>query len=726
MFDQDQLKADLRSTAQGISRAVDELLVDALKIALVLTIPAVGFIRFVPSVRQFIGMFGETALMRADQATWWACIITGGLLLGVSRRFWWPLLALTVLTLLRLVGTVAAGGWRLLRGGRATSADRESTRPAPLVAGPASVTSRRPPVDLLGPPTRVEVSPCPEVAQAVRKALTALGIQNCEVVSHYAGPVVSVVQMRPPEGVKASAVQRLAADLAAMLGTKSVSIEPVVGSPGVLEFILTSDKEARVPLRALVESEEYRRIEILPLIVGFAALGHPLVADLTKLPHLLVAGATNMGKSVAINQMILGLLLRLDPSELRLLLIDPKRVEFSAYRGLPHLLQEVLTEPAAAIAALEKLVGEMERRYRLLEELGVRNLADYNRANPRSRLPYIVAIIDEFADLIMVAKDGGLEDIIQRLAQKARAAGIHVILATQTPRKEVITGLIKANIPAQVALAVANHVDSRVILDEGGAEQLRGKGDLLFRAGGRTLRGQGAWVPDEMVRAVVGWWQRPDAPAVHRQPPEEAPPQAPGAQPKPVGASSGDPDDEPALTREQQELVEVARMALEYGEAGRRDVERRLGIGSARANAILQTLEERGWLTPPHGPKPRRCAYSPERRRQMLAEIQGIRPEAVVLRDEEPPTEDRASGSPEPISVDPEPSPLLAELEESERRVRGAIRVRNWLAVEAFMVDVDRIGAAARQSGHEEILSRIGALRDLVEKARFQKEEGAS
>lgn len=494
--------------------------------------------------------------------------------------------------------------------------------PAPRARG--TLNPFRPPLDLLGPPAVMQVSACPETAKQVVGALRALGVPGCEIVRHHAGPVVKAVQVRLPETTKASTVTALAGDVAAYIGARSVSIRPLVGAPGVLQVEVADRQAATVPLRALLDSREFRAATGLPLIVAADSRGAPLIADLSLLPHLLIAGATGAGKSMLLRQILLGLVYRMDPAELQLLLIDPKLVEFSLFQGLPHLLGGVIMAPAEARTALGSLVGEMDRRYRLLQERGATNLQAFNQRHPGQRLPYIVAVIDELAVLMESDARKELEAVIQALGQKARAAGIHLILATQRPSVDVVTGVIKANIPGRISLRQVSQVDSRTILDGAGAEQLRGRGDLLFRPESDVIRGQAALVPDAVVKKVVSWW-RQAAPGQRAQDKDVQTPVQNMPQIMPENMpTTGEPEPEqPAPCADDPELRWVKEYALEHGHISRRIVEKGLGIASVRAQALVKALDELGWLDPPRAPHPTQVRLSRAERQTLLKELRG-------------------------------------------------------------------------------------------------------
>ena len=353
--------------------------------------------------------------------------------------------------------------------------------------------------------------------------LKDFGIE-AEVVSVLPGPVVTRFEIQPAPGLKVSRISALVKDLARSLAVVSVRIVEVIPGKSVVGIEIPNEQRSVVRLKELVMSEVYQASKSpLTLALGKDIAGEPVVADVTKMPHVLVAGTTGSGKSVGINAMLLSILYKATPEQVRLILVDPKMLELSVYEGVPHLLTPVVTDMKEAAQALRWCVAEMDRRYRLMSALGVRNLAGYNRrveagdvkdplwptesgieAPSLTHLPYIVVVIDEFADMMMIVGKK-VEQLIARIAQKARAAGIHLVLATQRPSVDVITGLIKANIPARIGFQVSSKIDSRTIMDQGGAEQLLGHGDMLYLPPGTALptRVHGAFVSDEEVHRIV-------------------------------------------------------------------------------------------------------------------------------------------------------------------------------------------------------------------------------
>lgn len=353
---------------------------------------------------------------------------------------------------------------------------------------------------------------------------------RAEVLAVRQGPVVTTFEVEPAPGTKASKIMALTNDVARYMGSRVARITSIPGRP-TLGVEIPNEVRETISMDELLQSSEFLNAEgDLPFILGRDINGDPIIADLAAMPHVLVAGTTGSGKSVGINAMIVSLLSRFSPSDLQMVMIDPKMLELSIYNGIPHLMRPVVTEPNQAVAALRWAVAEMEMRFQLLAKAGARNINNYNQkvgslapvvqqveigktadgkrifeeeTTVFRRLPRIVIIVDEFADLMMTAGKE-VERMVQRLAQKARAAGIHLVLATQRPSVDVVTGMIKANIPTRISFQVASEVDSRTILGEGGAEQLLGKGDMMLMAGGRQLtRVHGPFVSDESVEALV-------------------------------------------------------------------------------------------------------------------------------------------------------------------------------------------------------------------------------
>ncbi len=407
-------------------------------------------------------------------------------------------------------------------------------RQAPLPLFVDSGDGQLPPLNLLDPPTdNVETVPVETLeftSRLIEKKLSDFGV-TASVIAAYPGPVITRYEIEPAVGVKGSQIVNLSTDLARALSLVSLRVVETIPGKNLMGLELPNPRRQTVRLAEIIGSQVYASsTSPVTMALGKDISGHAVCADLAKMPHLLVAGTTGSGKSVGINAMLLSILYKADPSECRMILIDPKMLEMSVYEGIPHLLAPVVTDMRQAGNALNWCVAEMERRYRLLSKLGVRNLAGYNARideadkreekipnpfsltpdapEPLTRLPLIVVVIDELADLMMVVGKK-IEELIARLAQKARAAGIHLILATQRPSVDVITGLIKANVPTRIAFQVRQKVDSRTILDQMGAESLLGYGDMLYQPPGSSvpLRVHGAFVADDEVHKVVQNWK---------------------------------------------------------------------------------------------------------------------------------------------------------------------------------------------------------------------------
>jgi DNA segregation ATPase FtsK/SpoIIIE, S-DNA-T family len=436
------------------------------------------------------------------------------------------------------------------------------------------------------------------------------------------GPVVTMYELEPAPGTKASRVSNLAEDIARNMSALSARIAPIPGRT-VIGIELPNAKTEPVVLHQLIASEAFQaQTGELPIVLGKNIAGDPVIADLAPMPHLLIAGTTGSGKSVGLNTMILSLLYRLTPDQCRMIMIDPKMLELSIYDGIPHLLSPVVTEPAKAVRALKWAVEQMEDRYRMMSSLSVRNLAGYNEKirsakaggkslrrrvqtgfNPDTgqavyeeealdyeALPQIVVVVDELADLMMTAGKE-VEFLIQRLAQKARAAGIHLILATQRPSVDVITGVIKANLPTRISFHVTSKIDSRTILGEMGAEQLLGKGDMLYQPGGKQpIRIHGPFVSDDEVRGVADHWRAQGQPtyidAVTEEP-EDGGFALDGA---PVGGDSA----------EERQYAQAVQIVVNSQRASTSSVQRALRIGYNTASRHIERMEQDGIISPPN------------------------------------------------------------------------------------------------------------------------------
>ena len=427
----------------------------------------------------------------------------------------------------------------------------------------------------------------------IQKTLEDFGV-TVEMGEVNVGPTVTQYTFRPAVGVKLAQIVALRSDLALALAAPSLRIEAPILGKALVGIEVPNKTAALVRLKDLMQTDSFtQHHSTLAFALGRDVAGHPMVADLAKMPHLLVAGATGTGKSVAINTVLTSFLYRNSPEELRLIMIDPKRVELTLYNGIPHLLTPVITDHKQAVNALKWMVAEMERRYKLLQEAGKRNVDEYNK-NGNGRLPFIVLLVDELADLMSVAQRD-VEASIVRLAQMARAVGLHLVLATQRPSVNIITGLIKANITSRIAFAVASQVDSRTILDMAGAESLLGNGDMLYTAANlpKPKRIQGPFVSESEVRKVVKFLKDQSGPVDYQEEILE-----------PVKSQAGyysggedDADDEII----QQAIEEIKRAR----KASASLLQRRLKLGYARAARILDILEERGLIGPSEGAKAR-------------------------------------------------------------------------------------------------------------------------
>lgn len=458
-----------------------------------------------------------------------------------------------------------------------------------------------PSLDLLDQPkANAQHNERKHIADNVRKlekAFESFGVR-AKVKKVHLGPAVTRYEVYPDVGVKVSRIVSLNDDLALALAAKEIRIEAPIPGKSAVGIEVPNQDVAMVSLREVLESENAKKqASRLSIGLGRDISGEPVLADLGKMPHLLVAGATGSGKSVCINGIITSLLMRTKPHEVKILMIDPKMVELNVYNGVPHLLTPVVTDPKKASQALKKVVGEMERRYELFSDSGTRNLEGYNnyilrhneqKEDSQPLMPYIVVIIDELADLMMVASKD-VEDAITRLAQMARAAGIHLIIATQRPSVDVITGVIKANIPSRIAFSVSSQIDSRTILDSGGAEKLLGKGDMLFLPIGasKPTRIQGAFLSDEEVENVVDF-------TISQQ--------------KAQYQENMIPTDEPkeSVKKVDDDLYDDAvRLVTDMQTASVSMLQRRFRVGYTRAARLIDAMEDHGIVGPYGGSKPR-------------------------------------------------------------------------------------------------------------------------
>lgn len=450
-----------------------------------------------------------------------------------------------------------------------------------------------PPLSFLKEPPEDEIETDKEVyisnARALEQKLLDFGVAG-KVMEICPGPVVTMYEFAPAPGIKINKVASLANDLAMALKTHSVRIVAPIPGKSVIGIELANAKRQMVYLKEILESDIFQKNKgALPMALGQDIVGHPVATDLAKMPHLLIAGATGTGKSVGLNAMICSMLYRYGPDMLRILMVDPKRIELSLYDGIPHLIHPVVSEPKEATRALRWAVLEMERRYQMLEEAQARNLASYNK-NAEEPLPLLVIIIDELADLMMVSSKE-VESAIARLAQMARAAGIHLMIATQRPSVDVLTGLIKANFPARLSFKVSSKVDSRTILDTMGAENLLGMGDMLFLPPGSSFlnRIHGAYVAEDEIVKIVNFLKaqgEPDYdPAV--------------IEPVPGEESQESLDSDGELVDEKYD--EAIEIVTNSGQASISGLQRRLRVGYNRAARMIEQMERDGIVTPTDG-----------------------------------------------------------------------------------------------------------------------------
>jgi len=446
-------------------------------------------------------------------------------------------------------------------------------------------------------------------ATKLQKTLYNFGV-SAKVENVSVGPAITRYELKPAEGVRVSKIANLADDIALNLAAESIRIEaPIPGKQAVGIEIPNKENEV-VHLRDIIESEKFGDAKSkLAFALGKDVAGEEIVTDIAKMPHVLIAGSTGSGKSVCINTLITSIIYKAKPSEVKLVLVDPKVVELSVYNGIPHLLIPVVTDPKKAAGALAWAVQEMVNRYSLFATKGVRDIKGYNEAldseNEASKLPQIVIIIDELADLMMVAKND-VEDAICRLAQMARAAGMHLVIATQRPSVDVITGLIKANIPSRIAFAVSSQVDSRTILDMAGAEKLLGKGDMLFYPTGmsKPTRIQGAFISDKDVEKIVDFIKS-NGTATYSNDILESIEKANNNE-KEVKEFDEDNDEDPFLAEAIETVIETQQASTSF-------IQRRFKVGYARAGRIIDQMEERGIISGYQGSKPREVLMSKER-----------------------------------------------------------------------------------------------------------------
>jgi S-DNA-T family DNA segregation ATPase FtsK/SpoIIIE len=445
------------------------------------------------------------------------------------------------------------------------------------------------------------------MAKKLEDTLESFGVKG-KVVKAQRGPTVTRFELQPERGVKVSRILNLSDDIALAMATADVRIEAPIPGKAAVGIEVPNKNISTVCLREVIDSDNYRKSSsYLTVALGKDIAGNPIVSDLSKMPHLLIAGATGSGKSVCINSVIISLLYKASPSDVKLLMIDPKMVELNNYNGIPHLVSPVVTDPRKAATVLEWAVLEMDKRYKKLSELGIKDINRYNEymvKNNEKKLPNLVIIIDELADLMMIAPTE-VEDSICRLAQKARAAGIHLIVATQRPSVDVITGLIKANIPSRISFAVSSQIDSRTILDMNGAEKLLGNGDMLFYPYGasKPLRLQGSYISDGEVESIVSFVKQGNEPRFLMDPE------------KLISNSNKASQKQEA---EDPMFIDAVTVVFENAQASISLLQRRLHIGYNRSARLIDEMESRGIIGKYEGTKPREILITKEQFKNMI------------------------------------------------------------------------------------------------------------
>lgn len=443
-----------------------------------------------------------------------------------------------------------------------------------------------------------------ENANKLEETLSNFGV-DAKVVQVTKGPSVTRFELQPSPGVKVSKIVNLQDDIALGLAANGVRMEAPIPGKAAIGIEVPNKKQSPVFLREVLDSKEFTNTnKNLAFALGKDITGKCIVGDLSKMPHMLIAGATGSGKSVCINSLIISLLYKYSPEQVKLLMVDPKVVELSVYNGIPHLLIPVVTDPKKAAGALNWAVNEMNKRYNLFSQMKVKNIESYNKlfdkGEIQEKLPYIVVIVDELADLMMACPND-VEDYICRLAQMARAAGMHLIIATQRPSVDVITGVIKANIPSRVSFAVSSGTDSRTILDQVGAEKLLGRGDMLYYPIGenKPVRVQGAFISEEEVENVVEFIKQSDEDIDYSE--------------DILNHINNEVTTEAVVTNEGDELLEEAmKIVIEYQQASTSFIQRKLRVGFNRASRIMDELEERGVISEKDGSKPRQVLIEKE------------------------------------------------------------------------------------------------------------------
>ena len=490
---------------------------------------------------------------------------------------------------------------------------------------------RYPPVDLLSKPAEDNTddirSEMATNAEKLVNTLRSFGVET-RIINISRGPSVTRYELQPAAGVRISRIANLTDDIALALASSGVRIEAPIPNKSAVGIEVPNKVKSSVPIRSLIECDKFRNAKSkITGVLGQDITGENCYVDIAKMPHLLIAGTTGSGKSVCLNSLILSILYKAKPDEVKMVMIDPKAVEMKVYNGIPHLLVPVVTDPRKAAGALGWAVTEMLRRYQLLSESGARNLEGYNKIaedDPHlEKLPQIVIFIDELADLMMAAPNE-VEDSICRLAQMARAAGMHLVIATQSPRTDVITGLIKSNIPSRIALKVSSNIDSRIILDMQGAERLIGYGDMLYSPVGssKPIRIQGCWVSDSEIADVTGFLKEGEEEKEYDEAVlQEIDRQASLAKQGKKGSSGGfesDSDGGDGYDDADEMLPKAIECILDNGQASTSLLQRKLKTGYARSARIMDQLEERKIVGPSNGSKPREVLIT----RQQWLEMQ--------------------------------------------------------------------------------------------------------
>ncbi len=517
---------------------------------------------------------------------------------------------------LPLAAAVPPGGWPEARAEPAPPllVVKEPPRPKPGLVekglawqetfdfGEGSAQSfQLPPMGLLSPPPASQLKRTREELEAnasiLKKKLQDFGVEG-HIVQVSPGPVITSYEFEPASGVKVSQVVNLSDDLALAMKVASVRIVGPIPGRGTVAVEVPNPETAIVYLREILVSAEFVESKgKLPLALGKDTTGNPVISDLAAMPHLLIAGSTGSGKSVGLNTMLCSLLYKATPADARFLLIDPKRLELGVYEGIPHLLAPVVTDAKEASARLKWIVGKMDERYKLLQAKAARNIEGYNReVEPEEKLAYWIVVVDELADLMMVSA-GEVQNSLVRLAQIARAVGIHLIIATQRPSVDVVTGLIKANFPTRIAFQVASKVDSRTVLDGNGAEQLLGRGDMIFvpPGGSRQVRVHGSWVADNEVKAICEFLRRQGSAVYEKVELHEE-----------RALAGGEGEDRDDVYWDAVNLVIAQRAAsISF-------LQRRLGLGYPKAARFIDMMEQDRIIGPGHGAKPREILVGPE------------------------------------------------------------------------------------------------------------------